>query len=93
MVGSLMLTFVVEYFDILFDILYLNEVTGSEFQAYFHSGQRLYKWMAAFLFMGILKCGISLILWKINFDDWTSLDETTFKNRLIHSTSTFIFEE
>ena len=64
MVGSLMLTFVVEYFDILFDILYLNEVTGSEFQAYFHSGQRLYKWMAAFLFMGIFKCGISLILGK-----------------------------
>ena len=69
MTGLMMLSFVVEFIDIGFDILFFNEVTGSQFQSYFHTGQRLYNFMVAFLFMGIAKSIITLYLAPKVIDD------------------------
>ena len=92
MTGLMMFSFVVEFVDILFDILYFNEVTGLEFQSYFHSGQQLCNFMLAFLFMGIGKSIItlraaSMIYYRYNFENHLLF------TRFSHIAFTFVLEE
>ena len=92
MTGLMMLSFVVEFIDIGFDILFFNEVTGSQFQSYFHTGQRLYNFMVAFLFMGIAKSIITLYLAPKVIDD-DDFEDGSFMTRVNHIAFTFVFEE
>ena len=91
MTGLMMLSFVVEFVDIAFDILYFNEVTGSQFQSYFHTGQRLNNFMVAFLFMGIAKSIITLLLGPKTMKE--GFEDGSFYTRLNHIVFTFVFEE
>ena len=88
-----MFSFVVEFVDILFDILYFKEVTGSQFQVYFHSDQRVYKFMEAFLFLGLLKYFHTLRITEKDLNNWTSFETATFQNRSVNMFLTFLLEE
>ena len=103
MVGFFMKSYVIEYIDILLDILYLREATGPEVQPYFHTDEYIYMLMAFFVFVGIAKCIITMLLAKMWFTQWyrveecelileSSFEKTEFEIRSINMIFTCVME-
>ena len=87
------LSFALECTDIVFDATYLREVTSSTFQLFFSCDASVYILMATFLFTGISKCYITVLLSKSRLLSSRNYDLDEFEMREIHLLFTFLLED
>ena len=91
----LFLSFGLECLDIVLDALFLSEVTGPTFQPVLFCHRWVYKLMAVFLFTGLAKLGITIVLSTIvssNICKNSKYEVKEFRLREIHVVFSFIFE-
>ena len=87
------LSFALECTDIVLDATYLREVTSSTFQVFFSCDGWVYVLMATFLFTGISKCYITVVVSKSRFEWSRNFDLDEFEIREIHLLFTFLLED
>ena len=87
------LSFVLECSDIAFDAAYLGQVTGPTFQLFFFCDRWVYMLMMAFLFTGLAKLCLTVVLSKRALDNGSDCyGPDMFEIREIHLVFSFLFE-
>ena len=86
------LSLALECLDISMDASYLRKVTAPDFQSSLFCDRWVYELMAAFLFTGLAKLCITIVLSKstLNLDDMYG--DTEFNVRAIHVVFSFLLE-